>query len=88
MAYPTLEGHIEALRDSLVVEEGEEELDKDSGRHSIRQKTTLTTKDSADVKQRADELSWLHDMLAKNIPDSESPRLVARRGKFFLYVLV
>eukprot|EP00579_Thalassiosira_antarctica_P014719 CAMPEP_0201942440 /NCGR_PEP_ID=MMETSP0903-20130614/49045_1 /ASSEMBLY_ACC=CAM_ASM_000552 /TAXON_ID=420261 /ORGANISM="Thalassiosira antarctica, Strain CCMP982" /LENGTH=498 /DNA_ID=CAMNT_0048484831 /DNA_START=48 /DNA_END=1541 /DNA_ORIENTATION=- len=80
MAYPTLEGHIETLRDSLAVEEEEEELDEDSVMHSIRQRTTLSTKDSTDVKRRADELSWLHDMLARSIPDSEIPRLVAHRG--------
>ena len=48
--------------------------------HSIRRKTALDTKDSADVIRRADELSWLHDMLA-NIPSSEIPRLVAHRGE-------
>jgi hypothetical protein len=43
-------------------------------------KTALVNKDSADVRRRADELSWLHDMLA-NIPSSEIPRLVAHRGE-------
>ena len=81
MAYPILEGHIETLRDSLAVQDDSEtELDDDSIMHSIRRKTALVTKDSADVRRRADELSWLHDMLA-NIPSSEIPRLVAHRGE-------
>mmetsp|Transcript_44552 Transcript_44552/g.93489 ORF Transcript_44552/g.93489 Transcript_44552/m.93489 type:complete len:536 (+) Transcript_44552:114-1721(+) len=80
MAYPTLEAHIETLRDSLVVAEEEEELDEDSVMYSIRKKTILSTKDSADVKRRADEMSWLHDMLANGIPGSIIPSLVAHRG--------
>ena len=85
MAYPTLEGHIETLRDSLAVEDDSEtEVDDDSIMHSIRRKTALVTKDSADVGRRADELSWLHDMLA-NIPSSEIPRLVAHRGELDVY---
>lgn len=79
MAYPTLEGHIETLRDSWVVKDEEEEMDDDSVMHSIRQKASLSTKESADVKRRADELSWLHDMLA-SIPSSEMPSIVAHRG--------
>ena len=53
--------------------EEEEQLDKDSVLHSIRQRTTLSTKDITDLKRRANELSWLHDndMLARSIPDSE-----------------
>jgi hypothetical protein len=85
MAYPTLEGHIETLRDSLAVEEDDETedidgVDDDSIMHSIRRKTALVTKDSADVRRRADELSWLHDMLA-GVPSGEIPRLVAHRGE-------
>ncbi|KAL3808367.1 hypothetical protein ACHAXA_005338 [Cyclostephanos tholiformis] len=82
MAYPTLEGHIETLRDSMAVEDDEEEIDgvdDDSIMHSIRRKTAFVTKDSADVRRRADELSWLHDMLA-GVPSGEIPRLVAHRG--------
>ena len=85
MAYPILEGHIETLRDSLAVQDDSEtEVDDDSIMHSIRRKTALVTKDSADVRRRADELSWLHDMLA-NIPSSEIPRLVAHRGELGLH---
>jgi hypothetical protein len=85
MAYPTLEGPIETLRDSLAVEDDSEtEVDDDSIMLSIRRKTALVTKDSADVRRRADELSWLHDMLA-SIPSSEFPGLVAHRGEHNVY---
>ena len=80
VAYPTLESHIETLRDSVVVNDEEEDLDEDSAMYSIRQKTSLSTQDSNAVKRRADELSWLHGMLA-NVPTSEIPSLVAHRGK-------
>ena len=65
-------------------------MDKDSVLHSIRQRTTLSTKDITDLKRRADELSWLHDndMLARSIPDSEIPIIVAHRGKLLLCVLI
>lgn len=79
VAYPTLESHIETLRDSVVVNDEEEDLDEDSAMYSIRQKTSLSTQDSNAVKRRADELSWLHGMLA-NVPTSEIPSLVAHRG--------
>ena len=84
MAYPTLEIHIETLRDSLLVMDDEEtEADEDSVMHSIRKKATLSNKDQSDVKRRADELSWLHDMLA-SIPSIDVPSLVAHRGKIYL----
>ena len=79
MAYTNLEGHIETLRDSLIVEEEEDELIEDSEMHVIKQKATAATKDSMDVKRRAAELSWLHDM-AGRIPEKELSCLVAHRG--------
>jgi hypothetical protein len=85
MAYPTLEGHIETLRDSFLSmkDEEETELEEDSIMYSIRQKASLATKDRFDVQRRAGELSWLRDMLAK-IPPNELPRLVAHRGEMTL----
>lgn len=89
MAYPTLEGHIEKLRDSLAEDydtdddpDDDEADDDDSVMLSIRRKTSLMTTDSTVVKRRAEELSWLHDMLA-GFASSDSPllsRLVAHRG--------
>lgn len=87
MAYPTLEGHIETLRDSFLSmkDEEETELEEDSIMYSIRQKASLATKDSFDVKRRAGELSWLRDMLAKISPN-ETPSLVAHRGEMNLHI--
>ncbi|KAL7546480.1 hypothetical protein ACHAWF_009814 [Thalassiosira exigua] len=80
MAYPTLEGNIETLRESLTVKEDEiESLDEDSAIHSIRKHATLSTQDNNAVKRRADELSWLHNTVS-NIPHSELSSLVAHRG--------
>jgi hypothetical protein len=53
--------------------------------YSIRQKASLATKDSFDVKRRAGELSWLRDMLAKISPN-ETPSLVAHRGEMNLHI--
>ena len=61
----------------------EEDMEEDSVMYSIRKKASLSTKDSSDVKRRADELSWLHDTLA-NIPSSDIPSLVAHRGEPYL----
>ncbi len=85
IAYPTLECHIETLRDSFLSTKDEEEteLEEDSIMYSIRQKASLSTKDSFDVKRRAGELSWLRDVLAKISPN-EIPRLVAHRGEMTL----
>jgi hypothetical protein len=82
MAYSTLESHIETLRDSFMSmnDEEETELDEDCVMYSIRQKASLATKESFEVKRRAGELSWLRDMLAKISPN-EIPRLVAHRGE-------
>jgi len=84
MGYPSLEEHIETLRDKLQPTDGTDtEVDDDSIIRSIREdyKTSQShqTKDNADVKRRADELCWLRDMMA-NIPGSMIPRLVAHRG--------
>ena len=49
----------------------------------IRKKASLFTKDSADVRRRAEEMVWLHDLL-DNIPGNEVPRLVAHRGEYKL----
>lgn len=90
MAYPTLEGHIETLRDSFMSmkdDEEETELDEDSVMHSIRQKASLATKESFDVKRRAGELSWLRDTLTKISPN-EISRLVAHRGEMNVYIRV
>ena len=92
MAYPTLEGHIETIRDSLSVEDydtdddldDDEVDDDDSVMLSIRRKTSLMTTDSTVVKRRAEELTWLHDMLSSFAASSDSSpilsRLVAHRG--------
>ena len=84
MGYPSLEEHIETLRDALIVSDGTDtEIDDDSIIRSIRREYKVSqnrqTRDNADVKRRADELSWLRDMMA-NIPSSMVPRLVAHRG--------
>ena len=86
MGHPALEHHIETLRDLLVVaEDKEEEIlegeEEDAQMNVIRQKTSMTTKDSNDVKRRAEELSWLQDM-ARSIPSKEMKSLVAHRGMF------
>ena len=81
VAYPTLEGHVETLRDLLVMKEEEEEPCEDFDMHSIRHKVSLTTKDSVDMRRRADEMFWLHDMLARGIPNILIPKLVAHRGE-------
>ena len=84
MAYLTLESHINMLRDSLVVKDEEEETDyEDSAMDSIRMKALLFTKDSANVRRRAEEMAWLH-VLLDDIPGNKIPRLVAHRGEYKL----
>ena len=83
MAYSTLEVHIEMFRDTLGhVKDTEEDTDTDTDSimHSLRKKATLATKDSFDVKRRADELAWLHDTITNNVPSTVLPSLVAHRG--------
>ena len=83
MAYSTLEVHIEMFRDTLGhVKDAEDDTDTDTDSimHSLRKKATLATKDSFDVKRRADELAWLHDTIANNVPSTVLPSLVGHRG--------
>lgn len=82
MAYPTLEVHIETLRDLLVGKDDElTDNEESSVMHSLRRKAKMATKDSFDVKRRADELSWLNDTMA-SIPSGLTQSLVAHRGTF------
>jgi glycerophosphoryl diester phosphodiesterase len=81
-SYVSLEGHIETLRDLLVVSEEEEddEVESDDEIYSYQEKSSLSSHhDGAVVKRRAEEQNWLTSMLA-SIPPNEISYLVAHRG--------
>lgn len=80
-SFTSLDGYIELLRESLIVEsEDDEDEDSDNEIYSYQNKSTLTSyHDGAAVKRRAEEQSWLNATLS-SIPPKSLSALVAHRG--------